>query len=369
MIKVLNILTSLQRGGSEAVAVNYLNHIDSSKFRVDFLVLSSQRGQYYDDILRRQGCNVYYITSTKENLRKGKKEFEDFLANYFYDIIHIHSMSSLKIQYVQLIKKNSPKTKIFYHSHTSGGSAVSKVFHKVFRPKLKKYCDILLACGITAGKYMYGKKAQFHVLRNAIQADKFLFDSHKRSELRKKHHCEKAFVIGHVGRIREEKNHVFLIKAFYELQKIRENVRLCLVWADTANVDIFGLIKELNLEDKVISVHNAENAFEYYNMFDVLAMPSLYEGLSLCMVEAQFNGLDILSSDKVPSEVNYTGDITFLPINKQDKLIWTEALRTREIKDIRNKTLEKMNDAGYNIKTAVLDLEKFYIEAINSISK
>lgn len=60
---------------------------------------------------------------------------------------------------------------------------------------------------------------------------------------------------------------------------------------------------------------------ELYQAMDVFVMPSLFEGLPVVGVEAQFSGLPCIFSDKVPEEVEFTNKVKFVPLNDEKK-VW-----------------------------------------------
>ena len=58
--------------------------------------------------------------------------------------------------------------------------------------------------------------------------------------------------------------------------------------------DLKNLIHSLHLDEHVIMLGFIDNIAEYYNMLDVLLMPSHHEGLPFVLIEGQMNGLPIL---------------------------------------------------------------------------
>ena len=53
----------------------------------------------------------------------------------------------------------------------------------------------------------------------------------------------------------------------------------------------------------------------YYSAMDVFLFPSLYEGLGSVLIEAQANGLYVVTSkDVVPDEIDVTGHAAFVPL-------------------------------------------------------
>lgn len=50
MIRVLQVVTILNRGGLETMLMNYYRNIDREKVQFDFLVHREQRGAYEEEI-------------------------------------------------------------------------------------------------------------------------------------------------------------------------------------------------------------------------------------------------------------------------------------------------------------------------------
>ena len=83
-------------------------------------------------------------------------------------------------------------------------------------PFSKKYATDYFACSELAGRYLFGdktfNKGEVKIIRNAIDVEKFKYDPEARKKLRKEIGIkDRDFVIGHMGRFAEQKNHRFLI--------------------------------------------------------------------------------------------------------------------------------------------------------------
>ena len=50
MIRILHILHSMNRGGAEAMLMNYYRNIDHSRVQFDFLLTEQNRCQYEEEI-------------------------------------------------------------------------------------------------------------------------------------------------------------------------------------------------------------------------------------------------------------------------------------------------------------------------------
>ena len=64
---------------------------------------------------------------------------------------------------------------------------------------------------------------------------------------------------------------------------------------------------------------------ELYQAMDVFVMPSFFEGIPVTGIEAQFSGLTCVFSDRVPQEVNFSGNCEFLSL-KTDAKSWAQRI-------------------------------------------
>ena len=57
-IRILQVLTWMNRGGAETMVMNYYRAIDRSRYQFDFLVHRAERGDY-DDEIEQMGGRIY----------------------------------------------------------------------------------------------------------------------------------------------------------------------------------------------------------------------------------------------------------------------------------------------------------------------
>src|SRR5699024_1966328 len=89
---------------------------------------------------------------------------------------------------------------------------------------------------------------------------------------------EDAFILGHVGRFSEQKNHKFLINVFAAVKKERSNAHLILIGIGDLEGEIKEQVYELGLQDSVSFLGNRGDIPELMSIMDVFVFPSLYEG-------------------------------------------------------------------------------------------
>jgi len=241
-IRVLQVLTSMSKGGAEAMIMNYYRNIDRSKVQFDFL-LHRQESYAFDHEIENLGGKIHRlppISITKySNYKKELKKF--FETHPEYNIVHSHlnALSFLILKYA----RKTCKVRIA-HSHTSiNPFSIFKLhkrnvhtkrtlknflYHQI-RSFTSKYTTHKFACGQKAGEWLYGKNKNFKIINNAIDTSMFIYDKKKSDSMKEELNVEDAYVIGHVGRFDNPKNHYFLIDVFHEILKKEPKAKLLLV--------------------------------------------------------------------------------------------------------------------------------------------
>lgn len=355
MIRILHCVNDMKRAGLETMIMNYYRKIDRSKIQFDFLTHRDKPGDYEEEI-KKLGGKIYRAPRLypKNYFRYFKFMKKFFSEHPEYKIVHSHidSMSFLPL----LASKKSNVPFRISHSHSNSIEKDYKyVLKEIFRLMIPMVANKYMACSNDAARYLFGNR-EATIVVNAIDANRFYFDNEIRDKKRKELGIKNEFVIGHVGRMDDVKNHKYLLNIFYEINKIDGNCLLLLVGSGKNYDAIKKQAKELNVEDKTIFLGNREDANELYQAMDILIFPSMFEGLGIVPVEAQFTGLPCLLSNALPREVCFTDDCLFLNI-KDNPLIW--ALKSLEIKKANQKRVSKY-DCRYDISNSYKLLERYY---------
>lgn len=239
------------------------------------------------------------------------------MKNFFaehpeYQIVHSHIDA---MSYLPLLaaKKSGVPVRIAHSHSTSIDRDFKYLLKQCFRASLNRVATDCLACGKAAGRFLFGNRS-FQIIPNAIEADKFLYNPELRAQKRKELNIEQNFVVGHVGRFCYPKNHTFLIEIFEQIHKLDENAVLLLVGEGEKMEEIRQLVCQMGLDKNVKFLGNRNDVNELYQAMDVFVMPSLFEGVPLTGVEAQFSDLPCLFSDSVPQEVSFGRNCYFLSL-------------------------------------------------------
>lgn len=370
-INVLVLITAMDRAGAETMMMNYLRNIDRDKIHMDFVVNREHESDYEKEI-KELGSNVYHLSPIYPNtVRQYKKEFKNFLKEHpNYDVIH--SNLEERSAYPLAIAKKAGIDLRIAHAHSNLKHIDIKYLVRIYlKRKLRGKYTHSFACSKGTAKWLFGNDRKTIIVRNAIDTNEFKFDKNLRRKAREELGVDDdTYVIGHVGRFSYEKNHKYLLRTFSEVVKMRPNSRLVLIGGGKNRSElrlkdeIIKTIEELNLKDKVTMLGVRDDMPYIMQAFDLFALPSSSEGFPMTLMEAQSLGLKCLVSEAVPRECNITGEIKYLPMNtSREEAAWEAlVLKDKKVDPVEMNT--KIKEAGYDIKTNAMWLERVYSKAI-----
>ncbi len=108
---------------------------------------------------------------------------------------------------------------------------------------------------------------------------------------------------------------------------------------------------DLGVEKEVLFLGHRDDVARLYQAFDMMAMPSRFDGLGMAAVEAQAAGLPCLLSSAFPKEAALTEEVSFLP--PEDPDLWAERLLdTLENLPERGDTRADITRAGHELTDA-----------------
>lgn len=359
-VRVLQIIGLACGGGVESVILNYYRNIDKDKVQFDFVVHKHPLKSFVDEA-EIYGGRIYEVTAYTKNIFAFTYEIYKIIKNGHYDIVHsnMNSLSGFPLLAAWLA---GARVRIL-HNHTTDTKAegVRTIIKRVLRPYARMFANQYWACSKLAGAWMYGQKAvdegKVTIINNALDLSKFAFNQEVRDKLRKEMGLEDKFVVGHVGRFVKAKNHIFMIKIFKEIIKQKPNSVLLLIGEGPLLDIIKEKVASIRLDNRVIFLGVCENVYELYNVMDSFLFPSLYEGLGMAAVEAQINGLPVITSTAVSKEINIADNIKWLSIS--DSLsVWSSFIINSRRRSV---DVKYMKNNKFDIVTEGKKIEKLYL--------
>lgn len=368
-IRVLHVLGTTNLGGAESRIMELYRNMDRKKVQFDFLVHTDKEGHYSAEI-RELGGKIYSVPRFNvKNYHAYRNALVRFFAEHNdYAAIHGHMTSTAAI-YLPIAKKAGIPMTIAHARSAGVDKGVKGLVTKIIRLPLKKRADYLLTCSKEAGVAVYGEKAvrqgKVWTIPNAIDTERFRFNSSVREKMLQELGLANKFVIGHVGRFGFMKNHAYLIEIFYELCKLHDDVALVLIGKGELEQEIRQKVQDFGIAEKVYFLGTRSNVEDYYQAFDYFVFPSVFEGLPGSVAEAQAAGLHCLVSDKVTREAALTDLAVYRSID-EPPIEWAKEIQ-KNAKDamIRRDTRQDIMGKGFDVRMQAKQMAEFYLTGKN----
>lgn len=366
-IKILFYMDGIgNAGGIQEMAIKWMENIDRSKYQIDILSYNTGKNDNYADRVKGLGGNVYIIETYMRIGRalKSFKQTREFFETHRYDILHAHS-SSKALFVMWYAKKAGIKTRIL-HSHCTKFIVTKKI--PLLIANMLKGPSISLAtnyyaCSPEAGSFLFGEKAlkdgRITIAHNGINTELFKPDLNARARIRKELGIEDKFVIGNVGRFRPQKNHAYLMDIFRATCDKDVDAVLVCVGNGELEDSIKQKAKELGIIDRIKFLGFRNDVNDIMQAFDILLMPSLFEGLPVTGVEAQAIGVPALFATTITKDAAILPASGYLALEDSPEK-WAEKVLTYENISHDQNPYKWIVERGYDIKTETDKLAEFY---------
>jgi glycosyltransferase involved in cell wall biosynthesis len=300
---------------------------------------------------------VHHVPYLRNNPLKNYAMIKQIMKAGDYDIVHSHIEALNAYSLFLAYKCGIPKR--ISHSHGTdhySGNWIKRKVYDLIKKRITEYATVKLSCSQKAGEWLYNGK-NFELVPNCIDYKRFAFDKDVREAIRHKNgFSDEAYIIGTVGHLSDIKNHIFLEDVLFNLSKKSSNYYLAIVGEGENKKKIEQKAESLFLCDRIAIFPPTPKVEQYYQMFDLYALPSLHEGFPMTVLEAQVSGLPVLLSEGVPPDVMISGNTDRLPLNVEQ---WVEIIENRF-----NSRLDRENvsiDQSYDIVNCAKDLEEIYL--------
>ena len=303
-LKVLYIIETLGMGGAEKLLAYILRNMDKNKFHPEVICLFDKMDIKED--LISAGIPVFCL-----NLKSGshwwraifklyrliKKEKFDIVHTHLY-FANIYGRVAAKLAGVDTIISTLHNPDYTYEDN-------GKWTYKI-RKAIDKYTARVCNSGFIAVSEHVKKDFEKHlnlkdirVIYNCIDTSRFRkMDiarvAKKRDELGL---AEDDFVLLNIGRLHPQKGQLYLIEAFNLLCKNNPKYKLLIIGKGTLEFHLREKISGFSLGKRIMLLKDRSDVPEIMSACDMFILPSLYDGLSIALIEAMASGLPIIASD------------------------------------------------------------------------
>ncbi len=287
MKKILQIIPHLNLGGAETMCKHLSIALKKAGNDVTVVAFLNEKSKNTLD-LEAAGIPIVYLNkktgfdiSVLQKLRKTIKELSP-------DVIHTH-LAAIKYAFFASI---GTKKRIVHTVHSVADQECghfAMFLNKLFL-KSKKVTFVALSeiVAQTIHKVYKLPFEEIPVVYNGVPLDRCI--------VKNDWALHNPIRIANVAGYRPVKNHTELILATKLLVERGYNLELTLYGDGEERTKIESLVSQNNLEDIVTLYGFCEDVTSQLHDSDIFVLPSLYEGISLAIIEAMGTGLPVIAS-------------------------------------------------------------------------
>ena len=226
-MKILHITYGFNGGGVGFVIANYCANQPMPGIAFDIVGESIGKPHLLQERFEKAGFHTFYVTPKKQSLLKNIKEMRRVIQQGHYDAVHVH-FEEWSFLYLWIAKLCGVKVRVCHAHMAYMTGASAKPHYRLFRVLLNRFATLRLACSKDAGDHLYGKHP-YTVLKNAIEAEKYVYHPETRRQIRTQMGLTDKFVVGVVGRLTYQKNPQFTVEIFAKVKEKRPNAVLMFI--------------------------------------------------------------------------------------------------------------------------------------------
>ncbi|MBR4326348.1 MAG: glycosyltransferase [Bacteroidales bacterium] len=367
MIKVAYVLGKLHSGGKKNLVMEYFRHVNHDEITIDF-ICDSDSNSIPDDEIKQFGGKVFRITPY-EHIFKNMHEMHCIFNEGKYDVVHAWN-SMMNVFTMRIAQKAGVKVRISESLSMANKHEPKTIIKYALRPFSNVAANYYMACGVDCGVFQFGQKAydqgKISIFKTVINVRDNTYNPTLRDITREKFKWQDKVVYGFIGRFVPQKNPLFIIDIFNEIQKKQNNALLVLIGFGELEKKMLERVMMYGIENKVENLGRREDIKQFYNAFDAFLLPSLYEGLPVVGLEAQSCGLPIFFSTEITQETQACDMAHFISL-KTSASEWASTIVEIVSHNIptRRNYVDELIAAGFDSERESKRLQQFYIDAIN----
>jgi glycosyltransferase involved in cell wall biosynthesis len=301
-LKVMQLVLSLVIGGTEKLVYDLVRHID--KHVVSPVVCCLDKFGDFGEELQREGYQVYTL-NRKPGIDWGLiSRLSAIVRQEQIDIIHAQQYTpyfyGLMASLSSKLSISTKSPKLIFTEHGIPYPYRKKMKRLILNPVLCLFADeIITISEYTKSnliKYENFPARRMKIVYNGVDLGQFsqeIDPAAKKQFLRLPHDSK---VIGIVARLDPVKNHAMLFRAFKKVLNSIPETYLLIVGEGAEENKLKALTESLGISDKTVFLGARKDIPELLHIFDVFALPSLSEGMSVTLIEAMGAGVPVVAT-------------------------------------------------------------------------
>ena len=285
-IKILEVIRQGEIGGGESHVIDLIAGFNRKE--IEPIAMAFTDGHMIET-LRSMGIKCYVVHTKRAFDLNIRKKIKDIIQDEHIELIHAHGSRAASNM---LWLSRCMKIPMVYTVHGwSFHQDQNFIIHQLRALSEKLIChyskEVICVSdnNLQTGKKVFGLKKGM-VIENGVNLKRFDYQ-HTESSIRKEFGIgENEFIIGFIGRVTLQKSPIDFVKSIAFAHQKDKNIKGLLVGEGDMNEEVTDYIEKNNLKDCIYRSNFRTDVPQVLKAMDVFCLPSLWEGLSIALLEA-----------------------------------------------------------------------------------
>jgi glycosyltransferase involved in cell wall biosynthesis len=344
-MKILHIIGDSKFGGGSVVVLRLAQKAKEFGWHVDVLTTDTT----FKNVLKENNIGVIDLDVIWRDINPPKDlwglyRLYKFLKNSDYTIVHTHTS---KGGFIGRLAAYMAKIPIIIHTvhgfafHEQSSWFEIKIFSSLEK-LASKWCDKIVTVSEFHRKWALelgiGNEEKIIAIPNGISEER-VKPTKPKNEIQKELNIEGKRVLLFTGRLAPQKGLEYLFKAVpFLTSKIKEPFVVLVVGEGPLRNYLEDLVRKLGIEQYIKFLGFRNDIGDLLNISDIVVLPSLWEGLSIALLEAMAAGKPIVTTTIGSNlEVVRYGESAILVPPKNPELLASAIIKLIENPELANK--------------------------------
>ncbi len=300
-MRILTVVHSLDLGGIESFLLNVFGALDKPDLQLEVCCTGGRVGLLAPEV-RRLGIEVWCCPFRRNALSFRRRFRRELQRRQPFDVVHGHVGHYCGPSLMAAQQAGVHVRLAHYHNLHPGhkNDWMRRMYDRWMKHMVRRSATGILACSWAALRAHYRDQwksdERMEVIRLGVPVTA-LQNADAREEVRNEFRIAPgARLIGHIGSFRAQKNHSTLVEVARRVVDRRPNVRFLLVGDGPLRSQVFDQVRRCGLCSYVTFAAQRRDVPRLLSAMDLLVLPSLSEGFSLVLIEAQCAGVPVVAS-------------------------------------------------------------------------
>ncbi len=297
---ILEAVASLELGGIERLVTSMAPKLASDHGYPTAVVCLMSTGGSLRRELEERDVPVLDAVRTSSIPLAWINKLERLFMQWKPDVYHTHHPFGLPWQVIAAKRAGVKRIVVTEHNTSPVGTA-ARLRGLVYDRLAWRHIDAYTCVSEAVRRHMAGLRRrspdQYRIVYNRVDERRFRPDESARETARSAWNIDpETFLIGSVGSLTRQKGYEFLIDAATTVCNHIEDVQIRICGEGPGRADLQRRIDDAQLTSTIILNGNVDNIEAYLPAYDMFVLPSLWEGMSLAVMEAMAVQLPIVAT-------------------------------------------------------------------------